>query len=123
VVEIVHLYSSPSDRVSYFETDHKKREGAMLKLVHETRNKRAAQAVLERNIKAALKGQGTLNIGFPGGNADEKVYSAGQGKLWVAFGKPSNDSAVPRYWNAFGVYKPDRPAQTITVEINKETGT
>lgn len=90
----------------------------MLKLVHETKSKQAAQAALERNLKADLKGQGTLNIGFPGGNADEKVYSAGQGKLWVAFGKPSNNSAVPRYWNAFGVYKPDRPAQTITVEIN-----
>ena len=25
---------------------------------------------------------------------------------------------MPRWWNAFGIYEPDRPAQTITVEIN-----
>jgi hypothetical protein len=90
----------------------------MLRHIHETKNKKAAQAILERNLKAALKRQGTLNIGFPGGNVDETVYSAGEGKLWVAFSGPSKGSAVPRYWNAFGVYKPDRPAQTITVEIN-----
>jgi hypothetical protein len=25
---------------------------------------------------------------------------------------------VPRYWNPFGIYNPDRPAQTIVVEVN-----
>ena len=53
----------------------------MLRLIHETKNKKVAQAVLERNLKAALKRQGTLTIGFPGGNVDETVYSAGEGKL------------------------------------------
>lgn len=90
----------------------------MLALIQESKSKRAAQATLVRNLKAALTRQGTRNIGFPGGNVDQTVYSAGDGQLWVAFGGPSEDAAVPRYWNAFGIYRPNRPAQTITVEIN-----
>jgi hypothetical protein len=90
----------------------------MLALILESKSKKAAQATLVRNLKAALTRQGTRNIGFPGGNVDQTVYSAGEAQLWVAFGGPTEDAAVPRYWNAFGIYKPDRPAQTITVEIN-----
>jgi len=90
----------------------------MLALIQESRSKKAAQATLARNLKAALTRQGIQNIGFPGGNVDQTVYSAGEGQLWVAFGGPTEDAAVPRYWNAFSIYKPDRPAQTITVEIN-----
>ena len=60
-----------------------------LRLVDEPKKKRTLQAELERNLKGALKRQGTLNIGFPGGNADEVVYSAGEGTLWVAFGPPN----------------------------------
>lgn len=90
----------------------------MLHLVENTKDKKAAQSALERNLKSALERQGTRNIGFPGGNVDQAVFSAGEGKLWVAFSGPSKDSAVPRFWNAFGVYRPDRPAQTITVEMN-----
>jgi len=90
----------------------------MLAVVTETARKRAAQRELESNLKSALKRQGTHNIGFPGGNVDLPIYSAGGGKLWVAFGGPTEDAAVRRYWNAFGAYLPDRPAQSITVEIN-----
>lgn len=89
-----------------------------LRIVADARQKRVAQAELERRLKAVLNRQGTLNIGFPGGNVDQIVYSAGEGALWVAFGKPSQDTVVPRFWNAFGVFRPDRTAQTITVEIN-----
>lgn len=90
----------------------------MLALIEESRSKKVAQATLVRNLKAALTRQGTRNIGFPGGNVDQTVYSTGEGQLWVAFGGPIEDAKVPRYWNAFGIYKPDRPAQTITLEIN-----
>ena len=90
----------------------------MLGLIRDIKSKKAAQAALKRNLKAALTRQGTRNIGFPGGNVDQTIYSAGEGQLWVAFGKPTDDAAVPRYWNAFGIYKPNQPAQTITVEIN-----
>jgi hypothetical protein len=38
--------------------------------------------------------------------------------LWAAFGGLTEDAAIERYWNAFGVYRPDRPAQTPIVEIN-----
>src|SRR5690349_17564589 len=95
----------------------------MLILIGETKRKTAAQGELERNLKGALERQGTHNIGFPGGNFDLPIYSAGEGKLWVAFGEPTEDAAVRRYWNAFGVYQPDRPAQSITVEINIPTDT
>ena len=90
----------------------------MLALIQESRNKKAAQTTLVRNLRAALTRQGTRNIGFPGGNVDQTVYSAGEGRLWVAFGRPPKDAPGSRYWNAFGIYKPDRPSQTITVEIN-----
>jgi hypothetical protein len=90
----------------------------MLSLVHTKEEKKKAQAFLEREFKKNLKREGRLNIGFPGGNADEIVYSAGKGKLWAAFGPPAQDSGIPRFWNAFGVFDPDDTSQTITVEIN-----
>lgn len=93
----------------------------MLKLVDEPEKKKRVQAFLERNLKSVLKRQGIRNIGFPGGNMDQMIYSAGEGKLWVSFGGPTDEPRTPRYWNAFGVYAPDRPAQTITVEINVAT--
>ncbi len=94
----------------------------MLTLIQESKSKKAAQATLVRNLKAALTRQGTRNIGFPGGNFDQTVYSDGDGQFWVAFGGLTEDAAVPRYSNAFGIYEPDRPAQTITVEINIAIG-
>ncbi|MDA8048580.1 MAG: hypothetical protein M0002_00965 [Rhodospirillales bacterium] len=90
----------------------------MLALVQDSKSKIAAEATLKRNLKAALTRQGTRTIGFRGGSVDETIYSAGEGQLWVAFGGPLEDGAVQRYWNAFGIFEPDRPAQTITVEIN-----
>jgi hypothetical protein len=90
----------------------------MLSLIGETKRKKAAQGALERKLKGALKRLATHNIGFPGGNIDLPIHTAGEQKLWVAFGGPTEDAAVRRYWNAFGVYEPDRYAQSITVEIN-----
>ncbi len=93
----------------------------MLTLVCSKRTKKILQSTLEKNLKSALKRQGTKNIGYPGGNVDEIIYSRGKGKLWCAFIPPSQNSAVPRYWNGFGIYNPDRPAQTSVVEINIPT--
>ena len=90
----------------------------MLHLVQDTKDKKSAQAALERNLKSALPPKGNQNIGFPGGNVNQTLFSARDGELWVSFSGPSEDSAVPRFWNAFGVYRPERPSQTITVEIN-----
>lgn len=90
----------------------------MLALIAETERKKAAQGELERNLKGVLEHRGTYNIGFPGGNIDLPIFSAGERELWVAFGGPLEDAAVRRYWNGFGVYQPDRPRQSITVEIN-----
>lgn len=93
----------------------------MLRLVHEAKKKKRAQTELERALKDTLKDQGTRNIGFPGGNADQTLYSLGDGTLWAAFGGVSEDPAIPRFWNAFGIYRPSRPAQMIAVEINIPT--
>jgi hypothetical protein len=93
----------------------------MLSLLGGAAKKKAAQGMLERNLKSALTRQGVRNIGFPGGNVDLPLYSTGEGELWAAFGGPTKDSAVQRYWNAFGVYQPDKGPQSIAVEINIPT--
>lgn len=90
----------------------------MLTLISETKRKKALQGELERKLKGILESQGEHNIGFPGGNVDLPIYSTGEGKLWVAFGGPTEKAAVRRYWNAFGVYQPNRSTQSISVEIN-----
>jgi len=92
----------------------------MLLTVTDLKEKRAAQAALEQTVRAGLADQGMRNIGFPSGNADEIIYSNGAGKLWAAFGAVDS-AAVPRRWNAFGVFDPKRHAQMITVEINIPT--
>ncbi|MET4292493.1 hypothetical protein ABIB06_001841 [Bradyrhizobium sp. LB8.2] len=93
----------------------------MLVVLEDTKQKKVAQAALERNLKAALRPHGLHTIGFPGGNFDLPLFSAGAGRLWVAFGGASQDAPIPRYWNAFGVYQPENHAQSITVEINIPT--
>jgi len=92
----------------------------LLIAVEEARDKRAAQQAVEQSVKARLKSRGRRNIGFPSGNRDEVIFSRGSGQLWCAFGS-AEDAAVPRTWNAFGVYDANRRTQMITVEINIPT--
>jgi len=92
----------------------------MLRLIEDREAKAAAQAELEARIRERLADQGVRNIGFPSGNTDEVVYAEGAGGLWAAF-TPLKAAAVPRQWNAFGLYDPSLHAQMITVEINVPT--
>lgn len=92
----------------------------MLRLIEDPEAKAAAQAELEARIRERLADQGVRNIGFPSGNTDEVVYAEGAGGLWAAF-TPLKTAAVPRQWNAFGLYDPSLHAQMITVEINVPT--
>lgn len=92
-----------------------------LRLIADAKEKRAAQAAMERSLKAHLTNQGVKNVGYPGGNTNVVLYTAGERRLWAAFMKPSEDWKVKRFWNAYGVYRPNLPAQTITVEINIPT--
>jgi hypothetical protein len=92
----------------------------MLLMVEDTSEKRAAQKTLEASVRQHLTDQGVRNIGFPSGNVDERLYANGLGELWAAFGKV-DDAAIPRRWNAFGVFDPKRHAQIITVEVNIPT--
>jgi hypothetical protein len=87
-----------------------------LKLVQDPEQKKAAQARMEQALKADLVQMGTRRIGFRSGHVEMTVYSAGEGKIWAAFGEASN--GIPRYWNPFGIYKDDQSSQTIAVEIN-----
>jgi hypothetical protein len=95
----------------------------MLKVIVESAKKRAGQEELKRNLVSTLEDEGKRSIGFQGGNIYARVYAAGRGELWVAFRGPTKIHGVRRYWNVFGVYQPDRPAQSITVEINIPTET
>lgn len=92
----------------------------MLLMVEDASEKRAAQKALEASVRRHLMDQGVRNIGFPSGNVDERLYANGLGKLWAAFGNVE-DAAIPRRWNAFGVFDPKRHAQIITVEVNIPT--
>lgn len=92
----------------------------LLIAVEDVAGKRAAQKLVEQSVKADLPSRGLRNIGFPSGNVDEVIYSRGTGKLWCAFGS-GEDAAIPRTWNAFGVYDDTRRTQIITVEVNIPT--
>lgn len=90
----------------------------MLRLIQETKAKKAAQETFARIVKDSLPTQGTRRIGFKGGNRDRELFSAGEGELWALISKTPEDTTIPRYWNAFGVFEPDRKMQLIAVEIN-----
>jgi len=90
----------------------------MLRLVHEKGRKLEAIKILKRNLRNSMADQGIRNIGFPSGNVDRRIYSSGRGCLWGSFGDLADDENIPRYWNAFGIYDPDRQSQMIVVEIN-----
>lgn len=93
----------------------------MLRLIEETAQKEAAQAKLEKRLKSFLMNEGTRSIGYRGGKADCEIFSAGAGKLWVAFSKPVTKDSTPRYWNPFGVSEPNQGTLTPIVEINIPT--
>lgn len=92
----------------------------MLLMVEDGREKSDAQKAMETSVRQHLADQGIRNIGFPSGNVDERLYANGSGSLWAVFSK-ADQAAVPRRWNAFGVFDPKRHAQIITVEINIPT--
>ena len=91
----------------------------MLQLIEEASEKATAQENLEVRLKK-LEYKGKLNVGFPGGNDNVEIYSAGDGHLWAGFKKPIKQDSHPRFWNAFGVFNPAANSQTISVEINIE---
>ncbi|TPN35193.1 hypothetical protein [Mesorhizobium sp. B1-1-6] len=90
----------------------------MLRLIHEAKAKKAAQARLAQIMRDSLPSQGTRRIGFKGGNRDRELFSAGEGELWASISKTPEDTTISRYWNAFGIFEPERTMQLITVEIN-----
>jgi hypothetical protein len=99
----------------------------MLLLVDSVAEKRKAQMELLRSLRTALTRQGTYRIGFRVGsgkkNPDMPIYSNGKGKIWFCSRHLRENVIVPRYWNAFGIFDPDRTVQAISVELNIPTDT
>lgn len=95
----------------------------MLRQITDAKNRDAAQAAFSRALRGSLKNQGQRLIGFrgPGTKVTTAIYSDGAGQPWVGFRGPERHQRVKRYWNAFGIFVPDAPAQAITVEINFPT--
>ncbi|MBC6440026.1 MAG: hypothetical protein GDA49_06370 [Rhodospirillales bacterium] len=94
---------------------------AMLLMVENAGDKIDAQKKLEASVKKHLThDKGMQNIGYRGGNTPARVYADGQGTWWAAFGNLV-DERIPRRWNVFGVFEPEKRAQDITVEINIPT--
>lgn len=92
---------------------------AVLQIIEQKEAIASAQRKLEQVLRKALRSQGTRKIGYPGGNADQTVYAAGEGKLYCAFAPPNpKGQGIPRYWNSFGIFRPIAAAQEIVVEIN-----
>jgi hypothetical protein len=92
----------------------------MLTLVSDSKSKKALQAALTQNLRGQLKYEGMRNIGHPGGKFDAKIYSAGANKLFGVLSAAAGEGE-PRTWNAFGIFYPTKPSQTVVVEINIPT--
>jgi hypothetical protein len=92
----------------------------MLALKSGSKDAVAAQAALEDRFRGALKNQGKWTVGFPGGNDIVTLYSNGPGDIWCSFKKFEN-LAIPRFWNAFGIFRPEKRVQMISAELNVPT--
>jgi hypothetical protein len=95
----------------------------MLMLIESTSEKQKAEQKLRHIFESALRSQGKLAIGWPGGKMTKPVFSNGTGKLWYSFALIPKEYGVRRYWNAFGIFDPDRGNQIISVELNIPTNT
>jgi hypothetical protein len=89
----------------------------VLKLVAARNDKAKAQKTLKTILQAGLPSQGRRNIGFPGGNTTLELFSYGKGEIWYC-SRSLPYEKIPRYWNAFGLFDPERSGQIITVELN-----
>jgi len=93
----------------------------MLMLIDSTDEKQEAQSKLQNSFQSALKSQGQHTIGFRVGRGEKNplmpVYSNGNGQIWFC-SLALREANIPRYWNAFGLFDPSRPRQTISVELN-----
>lgn len=77
-----------------------------------------AHTALKKQIKSHLPIKRKCNVGFPGGNVDEKLFTSDTSSMWAVLKSPDKKRSDPRYWNAFGSFNPDVSSQTIAVEIN-----
>jgi hypothetical protein len=72
-------------------------------------NKSIRQAFLDHGAKPVKR-----NVGWPGGNADMKVFWAEDIGLWYA----SALNPESRYWNAFGTHSPPGSSLSVSCEVN-----
>jgi hypothetical protein len=90
----------------------------MLRVIESKSEKRKFQRELKGIIEGALTPQGQRGIGFPGGNMSLPLFSKGEEQLWFATEWLRIEAKIPRFWNGFGLFDPDRTLQNIVVELN-----
>lgn len=91
----------------------------MLRALTNAQAIRNAQKAFRGRMNASLPAkEGTYTIGFQGDNRDVKGLRANE-KIWYV-GMRSPESAIPRFWNAFGLadHLNVRASNSIAVEIN-----
>ena len=76
-----------------------------------------AQQALEHAVLSVATEQVLTRIGYPSGYLDAPVYWIAAAGLWAYFSSPSEEKAPGKYWNAFGLGKPDTVVN-IVCEIN-----
>lgn len=85
-----------------------------LEAIVDEREIRHAMKAVQEQLKAVATERRRQTVGFPGGNVTKTIHWSAPLKLWAMF-----DTARNRYWNAFGIARPDRDKSlAITVEVN-----
>lgn len=89
----------------------------MLTVITDARKVRAATKALRDQLRAAAEKPLKHTIGFPGGQAEGKVWVLREhGFFWCALGEGDPEN---RSWNGFGHVMPDeRPILPLDVEVN-----
>ena len=70
---------------------------------------RSAQARLEEHLKAALPNVETSSISFRPTTISLPVHHGSGGLWWTCQELTQEDTATPRFWNAFGTYHREGP--------------
>ena len=85
-----------------------------LEAVVEEREIRRAMRAVQEQLKSVATERRKQTVGFPGGNVTKTIHWSATLGMWALF-----DTAENRYWNAFGVARPDKDRSLpITVEVN-----
>ena len=78
-----------------------------------------AQKKLESELKGIADEKITVRIGNQGGSQKADVFYSKKYDLWFYLGDEKGDGEKKRYWNVFGINKPqENPNVSMVVQIN-----